>query len=64
MDIVNLRWDYDHEIDPLDLAKVCVLLCTDTVNVQNLTITSLDQPKYVVHLHKNQRDAVVENVEL
>jgi len=45
VDIVNLRWDYDHEIDPLDLAKVCVLLCTDTVNVQNLTVTSLDQPK-------------------
>ena len=45
VDIANLKWDYDHQIDPLDLAKVCVLLCTDQVNVRNLTISSLDQER-------------------
>ena len=41
VDIANLRWDYDHDIDPLDLTKVCVLLCSDHVHVQSVTVTSL-----------------------
>ena len=39
--LVNVEWSYDHDIDPLDPLKVCVLLiCSDSVYVQNLAVSS------------------------
>ena len=40
--LVNVEWQYDHDIDPLDPLKVCVLLlCTDSIHVQTLAVSSL-----------------------
>lgn len=34
--IVELDWNYDHDINPLDIGKVCVLLCSDKIFVKNV----------------------------
>ena len=40
--LVNVEWNYDHEIDPLDPLKVCpVLLCSDAIYMKNLAIYSI-----------------------
>ena len=40
--LVNVEWRYDHDIDLLDPLKVCVLLlCSDSVYMQNVSITSI-----------------------
>ena len=39
--IANLYWQYDHELDPLNLIKVCVLLCSDHLYVESITIAKL-----------------------
>ncbi|XP_059098768.1 pancreatic lipase-related protein 2-like isoform X1 [Tigriopus californicus] len=39
--IVNLHWEYDHELDPLNLTKVCVLLCSDHIYVRNITVAKV-----------------------
>ena len=36
--IVNLHWTYDHEINPLDWTKVCVLLCSDALYLNGAVI--------------------------
>ncbi len=43
VDIANVRWEYDHELNPLNFAKVCVLLCSDAVYVDNVAIKRLLQ---------------------
>lgn len=41
VNLVNVFWSYDHDIDPLDPLKVCVLLiCSDSIYVQNLAVSS------------------------
>ena len=40
--LVNFQWRYDHDIDPLDPLKVCVLLlCSDAIYMESLTINSI-----------------------
>ena len=40
--LVNVEWRYDHDIDPLDPLKVCVLLlCSDAIYMESLAITSI-----------------------
>ena len=40
--LVNVEWRYDHDISLLDPLKVCVLLlCSDSVYMQNVSITSI-----------------------
>jgi len=40
--LVNVEWNYDHEIDPLDPLKVCpVLLCSDAIYMKSLAIYSI-----------------------
>ena len=41
VNLINFEWIYDHDINPLDLLKVCVLLCSDKIHLQNMAITSL-----------------------
>ncbi len=39
---VTLRWEYDHELDPLNLTKMCVFgLCSDHLFIRNITLRSL-----------------------
>ena len=45
INLINLQWLYDHDINPLDPFKVCVLLCSDKIHLQNVAITSLHSPK-------------------
>ena len=45
INLINLEWLYDHDINPLDPFKVCVLLCSDKIHLQNVAITSLHSPK-------------------
>ena len=40
--LVNVEWRYDHEIDPLDPLKVCVLLlCSDAIYMESLAVYSI-----------------------
>ena len=40
--LVNVEWNYDHEIDPLDPLKGCpVLLCSDAIYMKSLAIYSI-----------------------
>ena len=40
--LVNVEWHYDHEIDPLDPLKVCVLLlCSDAIYMESLAVYSI-----------------------
>ena len=40
--LVNVEWRYDHDIDPLDPLKVCVLLlCSDAIYMESLAINSV-----------------------
>ena len=41
VELVNLEWKYDHTIDPLDLMKVCVLMCSDDVYLKNVTVKAV-----------------------
>ena len=43
--LANLEWLYDHDINPLDPFKVCVLLCSDKIHLQNVIIASLHSPQ-------------------
>merc|ERR1712038_323139 len=43
--LINFEWVYDHDIDPLDPFKVCVLLCSDKIHLQNVAMTSLHAPQ-------------------
>jgi hypothetical protein len=38
VNIVSLYWKYDHDLDPLNLTKVCVLLCSDHVYVRSASV--------------------------
>lgn len=38
INIVSITWTYDHEIDPLNLTKVCFLLCSDHLYVRSVTV--------------------------
>jgi len=38
--IGEVFWKYDHEIDPFDLGKMCLVFCSDSLYLENLTITS------------------------
>jgi hypothetical protein len=40
VDLSSLDWTYDHNIDPLDLLKVCVLMCSDDLYLKNVSIRS------------------------
>ena len=43
--LVNVEWRYDHDIDPLDPLKVCVLLlCSDAIYMESLAINSVISP--------------------
>ena len=45
MHLVNVEWRYDHDIDPLDPLKVCVLLlCSDAIYMESLAINSVISP--------------------
>ena len=46
--LVNVEWRYDHDIDPLDPLKVCVLLlCSDAIYMESLAINSVISPASV-----------------
>lgn len=38
VEIVNAHWRYDHELDPFNPTKVCVLLCSDHVFVRAVAV--------------------------
>ena len=41
VDLCSLEWRYDHDIDPLDLMKVCVLMCADDLFIRSVSIASV-----------------------
>ena len=41
VDLCSLEWRYDHDIDPLDLMKVCVLMCADDLFIRSVRIASV-----------------------
>ena len=40
MSIAEIYWEYDHDLDPFDLQKMCLLFCTDTLYISSIAITS------------------------
>jgi hypothetical protein len=43
--LVNVGWQYDHDIDPLHPLKTCVLLlCSDSIYMQYLGLKSITTP--------------------
>ena len=36
VEIVQVHWLYDHEVDPFDLGKICLLLCSDRLFTDRL----------------------------
>ena len=43
VNIVNLSWEYDHDLDPLDLTKFCLIpiLCSDHLFVQKVMVRKI-----------------------
>ena len=39
--IAHLYWQYDHDVDPFDLAKICLLFCSDRLYTAKLVISAL-----------------------
>ena len=40
--LVNVEWRYDHDIDPLDPLKVCVLfVCSDAIYMESLSTANV-----------------------
>ncbi|XP_071744357.1 uncharacterized protein [Lepeophtheirus salmonis] len=38
VNLVHIEWNYDHDINPLDLGKVCVLLCSDKIYLRSVSV--------------------------
>ena len=38
--IAEVFWKYDHEIDPFDLGKICLVFCSDSLYLDSIAITS------------------------
>jgi hypothetical protein len=43
--IANVNWKYDHDLNLLKLTKTCILLCSDTLFVDRLEISSAHECK-------------------
>ena len=41
----EVYWEYDHEINPFDLGKICFLFCSDKLLINNIAITSFIMEK-------------------
>ena len=39
--IVHVFWEYDHQVDPFDLKKICLLFCSDSLYVESSAVTSV-----------------------
>ena len=39
--IAHLYWQYDHDVDPFDLGKICLLFCSDRLYTAKLVISAL-----------------------
>ena len=38
--IAEVEWSYDHDLDPFNLRKICFILCSDSLSISSLTLTS------------------------
>jgi len=38
---VHLHWEYDHDVDPFDLGKICILFCSDSFYIARLSVSSV-----------------------
>lgn len=43
VNLINLWWEYDHNLDPLDLTKVCLLLCSDKLYLENIAVLNIHE---------------------
>jgi len=41
VEIVQVHWLYDHEVDPFDLTKICFLFCSDRLYTDKLVLTTV-----------------------
>ena len=41
VEIVQVHWLYDHEVDPFDLTKICFLFCSDRLFTDKLVLTTV-----------------------
>jgi len=41
VNIVHLYWEYDHDVDPFDLGKICILFCSDDLYTAKLAVSSV-----------------------
>ena len=41
VEIVQVHWLYDHEVDPFDLGKICLLFCSDRLYTDRLIVSTV-----------------------
>ena len=41
VEIVQVHWLYDHEVDPFDLGKICLLFCSDRLFTDRLVVSTV-----------------------
>ena len=41
VEIVQVHWLYDHEVDPFDLGKICLLFCSDRLYTDRLIVSTI-----------------------
>jgi hypothetical protein len=39
-------WEYDHQVDPFDLKKICLIFCTDSLYVDSIAVTSVTLDRF------------------
>ena len=42
VEIVQVHWLYDHEVDPFDLGKICLLFCSDRLYTDKLVVSTVE----------------------
>ena len=53
MNIVHLYWEYDHDVDPFDLGKICILFCSDSFYAGSLSVSSVGYPAQALYYRWN-----------
>jgi len=49
VNIVHLYWEYDHDVDPFDLGKICILFCSDSFYAGSLSVSSVGYPAQALY---------------
>ena len=54
---MQVHWLYDHEVDPFDLGKICLLFCSDRLYTDRLIVSTIGHSEkrclHVVFLSMN-----------